>query len=589
MKKIYLSALSLAIVTAASAQVGSATLAPKNSTFESNKSSVYNANFEKATIWTNDISTAAEWVFANTSVPNQNWYIETNPASVPSDGPVLMATASNGYLMIDSDAAGQTATQDAYATYTGTINCTGQPNVTLEWGQHYRTFQDTREVQISNNGGTSWTTYVVTDGTEPGGTVVSGIGSIDISGSAGNQASVMIRFHYVGAWGWHWAVDDLLVKTTEPYDLRADGTYWGVDGSWGPRLPYYSTPSAQVQPINFCGINTNIGLNNIADATYGIAIASGGFTSSGTVNSVVGATDTICASAAFTPSTTPGSHTAIATMATTNPDTGTSNNNFENITFGVTPFLYARDNAAATVEGGTFNSGDGFEAGNIFDIFTDATLGQIEVQIHPAAVVGATVYVKLYTIDATTGDFILEDQSQGYALTAGDLDNTITLPLVGGAYQLLAGVSYLVTAGSDGDGGLTNDLVIAASGNSEAQTTFYFDATDQTWYYSTSTPAVRMDFSPASLNEAGNVFGMEVFPNPANAEANVTFNLNNTADVNITVTDLSGKVVYSNALGNVAAGKSEVSLNTAALSNGVYMINVAVDNAVSTQKLVIRK
>ena len=98
-----------------------------------------------------------------------------------------------------------------------------------------------------------------------------------------------------------------------------------------------------------------------------------------------------------------------------------------------------------------------------------------------------------------------------------------------------------------------------------------------------------MDFSPASLNEAGNVFGMEVFPNPANAEANVTFNLNNTADVNITVTDLSGKVVYSNALGNVAAGKSEVSLNTAALSNGVYMINVAVDNAVSTQKLVIRK
>jgi Secretion system C-terminal sorting domain len=589
MKKIYLSTLSLAIVAGATAQVGNAPLAPKNSTFESTQSSVYHANFEKATIWTNDISTASDWTFANTSVPVQNWYIETNPASVPSDGPVLMASASNGYLMIDSDAAGQTATQDAYATYTGTINCTGQPAVTLEWGQHYRTYQDTREIQVSNNGGTSWTTYVITDGTEAGGTVVSGIGSIDISGSAGNQASVIIRFHYVGAWGWHWAVDDLLLKTTEPYDLRADGTFWGVDGSWGPRLPYYSTPSAQVQAINFCGINTNIGLNNIADATYGIAIASGGFTSSGTVNSIVGATDTICASAAFTPSTIPGSHTAIASMTTTNPDTGTSNNSFENITFGVTPFLYARDNAAVVVEGGTFNSGEGFEAGNIFDIFTNADLTRIQVQIHPAAEVGATVYAKLYTIDDATGDFILEDQSLGYTLTAQDLDNTISLPLLTGAFPLTAGMSYLVTAGSDGDGGLTNDLVIAASGNSEAQTTFYYDQTDATWYYSSSTPAVRMDFTPASLDEAGNVFGMGVYPNPANTEANVTFNLNNTADVNITVTDLSGKVVYSNALGNVAAGKSEVALNTAALSNGVYMINVSADNAVSTQKLVVRK
>lgn len=587
MKKIYLSALSLAIVASATAQVGNAPLAPKNSTFESTQSSVYNANFEKATIWTNDVSAPTDWTFANTSVPNQDWYIETDPAAVPSDGPVLMASAANGFLMIDSDGAGQTATQDAYVTYTGTINCTGQPAVTLEFGQHYRTYQDSRYVEVSSNGGTSWTTYTVTDGSEAGGTVVSGIGSLDISAAAGNQPSVMIRFHYVGAWGWHWAVDDLLVKTTEPYDLRADGSYWGVDGPWGARLPYYSTPSAQVQAINFCGINTNIGLNNIADATYDLTI--GAFSGSGTVNSIVGATDTICASAAFTPSTTPASHTAIAAMTTTNPDTGTGNNSFENITFGVTPFLYARDNADAVVEGGTFNGGNGFESGNIFDIFANADLTRIQIGIHTAAEVGATVYAKLYTIDDATGDFILEDQSLGYAITAGDLGNTINLPLLTGAFPLTAGESYLVVAASDGDGALTNDLVLSASGSSEAQTTFFYDATDVTWYYSTATPAVRMDFTPASLDEAGNVFGMGVYPNPANTEANVTFNLNNTADVNITVTDLSGKVVYSNALGNVAAGKSEVALNTAALSNGVYMINVSADNAVSTQKLVVRK
>jgi hypothetical protein len=589
MKKIYLSALSLAVVTGLSAQVANMQLAPKNSTFESDKgASSYYTGFEKATLWTNDVSVANDWAFANTSAPAQDWYIETDPTAVPSDGPVVMTSASNGFLMIDSDASGQGASQDAYATYTGVLDFTGEAALTIEFEQHYRTYQDERYVEVSNDGGSTWTSYTVTDGSEGGGTVVSGVGSIDISATAGNQANVSIRFHYVGAWGWHWAVDDILVKTTEPYDLRADGTSWGVVGSWGPRLPYFTTPAAQIQPIGFCGINTNIGLNDIADATYTVDIPSV-YNASGTVNSVSGATDSICAGSDFTPAGN-GSFTASASMSTSQNDTGTGNNDFADVTFGVEDFIYARDNSAAVIEGGTFNQGDGFESGNIFDIFAAADLQGIRVGINASTVADATVFGKLYTIDPSSGDFILQDQSLPYVLTAGDIGSYINLTLLGGAYSLSAGESYLITVGTDGDGGLTNDLVVMASGDSEPQTTFYYDATDLTWYYSTSTSAVQMNFDPSlSVNENENVFGMGVYPNPANADANVTFSLNNAADVNITVTDLSGKVVYTNALGNVAAGTTEVSLNTSSLSNGVYMINVAANNAVSTEKLVIRK
>ncbi|MDG1334004.1 MAG: T9SS type A sorting domain-containing protein [Crocinitomicaceae bacterium] len=590
MKKIYLSALSMAVVSGLSAQVATTQLAPKNSTFESNKTSEYTASFEKVTVWTNDVSNAADWQFTNTSSPAQDWYIETDPAAVPSDGPVAMTSAANGYLMIDSDQAGQTATQDALASYVGgAIDLSAYPAVTLEFEQHYRTYLDERYVEVSNDGGTTWDSYTITDGTEGGGTVVSGIGSVDITATAGNQANVSIRFRYVGAWGWHWAVDDMLIKTTEPYDLRADGNAWGVVGTWGPRLPYYSTPIDQIQAIEFCGLNTNIGLNDIADATYTVDIASASYSGTGTINSVVGVQDTICAAPVFTPAGAVASFTATAAMSTTNPDTGVTNNDFTDITFGVTDYVYARDNSDAVVDGGSFNQGDGFESGNIYDIFAAADLTGIRVGINAAAVEGSSIYVKLYTIDAATGDFILEDQSLPYTLGAGDLGSYVTLPLVSGAYTLTADESYLVTVGSDGDGGLSNDLVVMTSGESEPQTTFYYDATDLTWYYSTSTSAVQMSFAPASLNENANVFGMGVYPNPANAEANVTFSLNNTADVNITVTDLSGKVVYTNALGNVAAGTTEVSVNTAALSNGVYMINVAADNAVSTEKLIVRK
>lgn len=82
---------------------------------------------------------------------------------------------------------------------------------------------------------------------------------------------------------------------------------------------------------------------------------------------------------------------------------------------------------------------------------------------------------------------------------------------------------------------------------------------------------------------------MNVYPNPANEEATVSFELANASDVAITVTDLSGKAVYSTSMSNVAAGLTEVAINTSSLSNGVYVVNVASDNAVSTQQLVIRK
>ncbi len=589
MKKLYSFVLFLIVFTGLNAQVGTAQLAPEKSTFEANNNQYHNAGFEKATIWSNDISVASDWTYTNTSLPSIDWYIETDSAAVPNNGPVEMTTASNGYLMINSDSAGQGATQNAYATYAGgSIDLTGMSDLRIEFQQHYRIYQDERSVEISNDGGLTWTAYTITDGTEAGGTVFSGVVSIDISASAGNQSNVSIRFHYVGSWAWHWAVDDIFIKSIEPFDLKAEATSWGVIGSYGYHLPYYTTPTAQIQPINFCGINKNIGLNDIADATYSVEIPSETYSATGTINSGAGATDTICASADFTP-TGVGSFTATATMSTTNPDTGTFNNTFDDVTFGVDPFLYARDNSSVAIDGYIHNEGQGFELGNVFDIFADADLTAIRVGIDASAVVGASIFVKLYTVNSM-GDFIFEDESINYVLIAADTGSFINLRLANGVYSLAAGESYLVTVGSNGDGALTNDLAVMTSGDSEPHTSFFFDHSDWTWDFSTSTPVVQMNFDPAAaINKNSNMFGIDVYPNPTNDYANVSFSLNNAADVNITVTDLSGKVVYSNVLGKIAAGTTEVVLNTAALSNGVYMINVAVDNRISTEKLIVQK
>ena len=82
------------------------------------------------------------------------------------------------------------------------------------------------------------------------------------------------------------------------------------------------------------------------------------------------------------------------------------------------------------------------------------------------------MFVKLYSIDPATGDFVYVDESNPRILTAADLGQKITLTLMGGAQTLNGGESYLVVAGSNGDGGATNDLVVGTAGLSEAQTTF---------------------------------------------------------------------------------------------------------------------
>ena len=174
------------------------------------------------TIWQNDFSDNSEWTYDNTSTPYLNWEITTAADTIPVTGlnPALFTTVSNGFAFINSDAQGQNGAQNSNMTYTGTIDCSAYPNVSLVFEQSYRTYLDTRIVRISNDGGSSWTDFIITDGTEPTAqnSANPDIASINISSVAGGQASVMVQLNYQGNWGWYWAIDDIKIIETDQYD-----------------------------------------------------------------------------------------------------------------------------------------------------------------------------------------------------------------------------------------------------------------------------------------------------------------------------------------------------------------------------------
>jgi hypothetical protein len=412
---------------------------------------------------------------------------------------------------------------------------------------------------------------------------------VNISSVAGGESDVRIGFKYIGSFDWFWAIDDVLIKSTDPYDLALTGFYWGSEGYRGKRLPYYKVPRTQIAPVIFGGIAKNVGALTQTDVTFNVAIASAGFsTSSAPYTLAPEESDTLDAAATFTPpATTAASYAVTGTVLSGATDVSPLNNTLPALTFEVTNDVYARDKGA--ISSGQYNSGLAYEVGNIFDIRQSFNLMGVQVFISSSTVPGAAAFATLYSINES-GNFVSEEVTDPIEITSAMLNTWITFPFQ--AFPLFAGPegsSYLVTVGSSGSAGTNNDLVIGASGTSEAQTSFYLDETD-TWFYTTATPMIRMVTDGSigiSENEAA-AFAVSVFPNPAVNEANVSFKLAAASDVTVTVTDLAGKTVYTNTLANAVAGAHTIEINTAAFADGVYTVNFNTNDAAVSKKLIVR-
>lgn len=253
-----------------------------------------------------------------------------------------------------------------------------------------------------------------------------------------------------------------------------------------------------------------------------------------------------------------------------------TNNTIADLNFAVTNYTYARDNN--TFAGNTSNGTDGFEVGNLFDIWNDQTLNGLTVRLaggSTGTTVGTEIFVKLY--DANL-EFI--EESAPFIVASNNLNTLLTIPFLS-PVNLMANNTYLAVVGSyDGT------LRVSNAGSSEPQTSFFLDLTDNTWYYTTSTPVVRMNFDPTvslANNTADGTYNLS--PNPTDAAATLKMEVKSAGQAVVTITDMSGKQV-SIAKASLFAGENTINLATENLNSGVYFVNVDFQGATKTMKLV---
>jgi hypothetical protein len=556
------------------------------------------------TLWSDDFSTPANWTIDNSgqSGAEFGWNINNTSEGWWSANGITSTSGGNNAELVNGDA--QAATQALNVTYTMTtaqaidIAALGGNNqVSIQFQQYGARFNDLQEIQISTDGVT-----FTTVGNNLDKTVLSAAGGsayanpdtkiINLATFLPSTPSpIWIRFSWTtnfpgsatnpNVWiTYGWYIDDVKIVTNPTNDLSVTGNYWGAVG-----LPYYQIPDEQVSEIGFSADVFNGGVNTQNNVKLNINANNGAWTGSSAPVSIASLdTATLELTTFYTPPATIGNISITRTITADSTDDIPANNTLANVDFAITDFIYARDNG--TPAGSTTNGTDGFEVGNLFDIFQDATLKAVNIRLPGGAngaTVGTEVFVKLYSLDPTTGDFVFESESMPLAIQSNNLNTNLVMELEP-YIDVTAGATYLVVAGSYSAG-----LRVSNAGKSEPQTSFFLDMADNTWYYTTNTPMVRMNFDPIlSVAEQNELSHAVIMPNPTQGNAALRFDLQNASDLTYTVTDVAGKIMQTTSLNSLAAGSHELSINAESWAAGIYTVSIESNGTTLTKKFVKR-
>ena len=551
------------------------------------------------TLWSDNFSTPTNWVLDNSGQTGIDFGWNINSVSDgwwAANG--IASTGGGNYAeLVNGDPTASPATQALGVTYTMTtaapidiIALGGSNQVSIQFQQYGARFNDLQEVQISTNG-TTWTT------------VSNNLNESVLSASGGtayanptnktvnlapilstNPAPIWIRFSWTtnypsqatnaNVWiTYGWYIDNVKISTNSTNDLSVTSDYVGSAG-----LFYTQIPTTQTAPIDFEVDLFNGGVNTQTNVQYNINVNSGAFTGSSPSTAIVSLdTMTLTVATPFTPAAL-GAYTVVHSITADSTDDIPTNNVVGNTAFSVTNYIYARDNGTAA--GSTSNGTDGFEVGNLFDIVAPQTLKAVDVRLLGGAngtVVGTEVFVKIYSIDAN-GDFVFESESDPVIVVAGDLNTNRTFVLSMPVNMVVG--TYLAVCGAYSQG-----LKVVNAGTTDPQTSFLLDLFDNTWYYQTAIPYVRLNFSPTiGLDENSANLNSMIYPNPADGILNIKLQSETQTAVSVSILDNTGKeVLSSNTDFN---GTETMSLNIENLSAGIYSVRLASETGVVTKKFV---
>ena len=297
----------------------------------------------------------------NSALPSGDVWVHstTGPSGPFLIDPIASTTAANGFALFDSDLY-CSHSQNAWLI-SPAFDCSGSSTVVLYFEQFYRRYYDTTWVEVSNDGGLSWTPFAVNQALDNNG-ITSNPETIelDISAAAGGEANVIIAFQFKSepptpgdataneGCGYSWQIDDVHVESS------GTAVNLGISDIFFPAASF-ATPVSQIG-IDSMGFSVDVSNLGIAAQNNVIARVEVLDESSNVLHmQELTADSTIAPGAVYTfsfpdlypPELDEGTYSVKYSIIPENPDVVPSNNVEEHI-FVVTADLFANDNGVTT-------------------------------------------------------------------------------------------------------------------------------------------------------------------------------------------------------------------------------------------------
>jgi hypothetical protein len=624
MKKIQL--LAGAFVIASSLFAQKAELSKNNFVTKTNKKITTTPTAHKsAAIWSDDFSDANTWTLGHASSCDLDWVIGQNLSNSGEyiTAPVASSTAANGFAMLDSDAYGAANSGDlesSWMTTASPINLSGNTSILLSFETNYRQYDtqcfivtstnnnDWPELTASFDASTNpnvyalWEDFVNNDEVESNPTTA----NVNISGSAGGQSQVWVRFHHTGTWGYSWFVDDASINNLQANDIV-------LNEAWASTFfnsEYGRTPISQLSDslalggeiFNFgsatqTGIELSIAIENSAGATMASNVESFPSLEQDSTDLLQTAVPVDLAEGIYTLNAT-------LTSDADNEEGQYFGNNTYSREFAISKNLFSLDGIGvyddedlSITNIGTGNTGEG-EGNTLFAryvILEETSIVGLEVAISSQSTVGGQIFSFLLpessllnedgslnqSADVYSGR--IAENEDGVTVTQNNIDNNLVyIPLP--ETTLAPGVYYacaeLYTAGGNADAlQVLDDETVWEP----PYASLYFTADDATVYTNGTAVAIRMalgDYVDLDENENNTLFS--VVPNPSNGVFTVTTDKNDFYTLD--VINILGEVISSKTI----EGAINETIDISNFDAGIYLVKVTTSTSQNVQRVVIK-
>lgn len=583
-------------------------------------------------------SATAVWEYRGTSTTpdNSNGSIGAySGVSTGNNNPIASTTTANGFVIFDSDyldnggIAGNFGGGSAPAPHIGTlttdaIDLTGSANVMLQMQCYARMYQSDMMVAFSTDGGSTWgdTVSIYNTGNLGVNTATPNVDvvSVNVSSFIGGQSNAKMRFIYDGTVGsvpgyYFWMFDDVKLVDLPRHELTF--VVNPADGAPAHDMMFGSTPGnkyglqtlKQVRSMSFDSNILNFGSEDQTGVNLEVKIYDGTQTLVTTLNSSSVALTSGSVADYSVMNTTSWTPTAedmyYVTYAALSDSITAATAHIDTFVVYVTDSLMSLDFNRSANSIGTNNLGyDGSAIAVRIDLEDADRLFGAEISFASNSSDGGIIETTVYD----TASFFAQGQPLAYeqhTITATDISNgSYRADLTGTdgyPVYLPAGAYYIVTTFYSNAGSnpinLRNDQTFAQPSSAALM----YDADDQTWYsgYSNSlslnAPFIRAIMCPASfaatcmtisIEEVSIASQVTVGPNPAEDKVFVNFGNDFSGDFNYEVVDLQGRVIMS--ANETATANSSLEVSLATLTPGVYLMNIAQGEAMSTYKLIVK-